>query len=709
MFDMSVFAGEQPADASIDQPEEAPSPDDFMGSDADVLKDYIGRKPRFSLEMAGAIIDQCEKWTKVVTGNGVMRQAEENYRLYLNADPDGDGYSEDSFSLSGADGDMLRVRVNEMRSLLRLSLNSASGQKAALQAKAANSESASLAAAQLYDSVLDYYLSQWQRSRTEKQINKANELCLITPAGHLLVEWDPLAGSPYVPEEGGAMKKRGDLYVKARSFWDVFFDTNLEDEDELNWVIVRDFVNKYDYAASFPDMAKDILELETKTELDKNYRWGWDNDTDMIPVYKFFHKSTPACPQGRVVHVLSRDLITVDSANPYTDEFGQSIIPLLTMRASEGLGTLFGYAPANDLAPVQRAYNMVFSGMLTNEAAFGVGNVAVERGSDIAVNSLAGGLNVIEYAEGKQKPEAFSVTSNQRQSVEVIGLLGKQGEKLSGANSVVRGDPDSSLKAASGRALGLIQAMFVESQSGVTKSRQQMVQDFGNTLLLIIKRFCDTPQIASIAGKDRVVMTAEWSSSTFQGVARVVAEPVNPLSKTIAGNREEAEFLVSNGMVQDPLEYFTVRNTGQLEPIMRPETSLKNLLHTENSDLIKGTPCPVLRTDKHRPHIDSHSILLDSPEIRRTADQPNSPASVIMAHIMEHEQWEAQEQARLAAQQAAMGQTPGPDKGDQSQTDKPKPGGADQTKKPSGHEQKTTLPNGQTVPLPDTANVQGAH
>jgi hypothetical protein len=349
---------------------------------------------------------------------------------------------------------------------------------------------------------------------------------------------------------------------------------------------------------------------------------------------------------------------------------------------------------------------MIASGVLTNEAAFGVGNVAVERGSDIAVNSLAGGLNVIEYAEGKQKPEAFSVTSNQRQSMEVLGFFGKQGEKLSGANSVVRGDPDSSLKAASGRALGLIQAMFVESQSGVQRSRQQMVQDFGNVLLLIIKRFCDTPQIAAIAGRDRVIQTAEWTSDTFKGVARVVAEPVNPLSKTIAGNREEAEFLVTNGMVLDPLEYFTVRNTGQLEPIMRPEQSLKNLLHTENSDLLNGKPVPVLRTDKHERHIESHLILLDSPEVRRNASMPNSPAGAIMAHIAEHEQWLAQQAAQAAAQAAAMGQTDAPAQGQQSQTPKPKPGGGSQTPKPQG-EQKGTLPNGQQVPLPDTAVVPG--
>lgn len=682
-----------------DQPEEQPpDPDEFMGSDADPLKDYIGRKPRFSPDMATAIIDRAEKWNQCVISNGVMRQAQENYRLYHNADPDGVGFNERSFSIVGDDGEALSVRFNEFRSLISLILNTATAQKEALQAKAANSEAESLTGAQLYDGVLEYYLSQWKRSRTEKQLNKALELSLISPAGHVLVEWDPQVGEPYVPEDGGMMKMRGDLYVKARSFWDVFFDTNLEDDDELDWVIVRDFVNKYDYAARFPEMTEQILELETKTELDKNYRWGWDNQTDMIPVYKFFHRSTPSCPQGRVVHALNKELITIDQVNPYADDQGQAVIPLITLRASEGLGTLFGYCPANDLAPVQRAYNMVASGVVTNEAAFGVGNVAVERGSDIAVQSLAGGLNVIEYAEGKQKPEAFSVTSNQRQSTEVMGLLAKQGEKLSGANSVVRGDPDSSLKAASGRALGLIQAMFVQSQSGVQRTRQGSVQDFGNLLLLIVKRFCDTPQITAIAGKDRVIMMANWTGEKFKGVARVVAEPVNPLSKTIAGARDEAEFLVTNGMVVDPVEYFTVRNTGQLEPIMRPEQSAKNLMHAENSDLLEGKATPVLRTDKHDKHIECHLVLLDSPEVRRNGQR----AGAIMQHIAEHENWLAQAQQKAAMEQ--QGQEGGEQQGGGKQKGK-QPAPTDRNGK---GEQSIEGPGGQRIPLPETANVAGA-
>jgi hypothetical protein len=707
-MDLPSFGAEQaPSEADVFQelppdemlaqelPPEPPHPDEVMGTDADPLRDYIGRKKRYSPDMAVAIMERAEQWNQCVTSNGVMRQAQENYRLYHNADPDGVGFNERSFSIVGDDGEAMQVRFNELRSLITLILNTSTAQKEALQAKAANSEAESLTGAQLYDGVLDYYLNQWKRSRTEKQLHKAIELSLITPAGHVLVEWDSESGDDFVPEQSGAVRKRGDLYVKARSFWDVFFDTNLEDDDELDWVVVRDFVNKYDYAARFPDMQDEILELETKTELDKNYRWGWDNKTDMIPVYKFFHRSTPSCPRGRVVHALNRELITIDTDNPYTDDEGRAVIPLITMRASDGLGSLFGYAPANDLSPVQRAYNMVASGVITNEAAFGVGNVAVERGSDIAVQSLAGGLNVIEYAEGKQMPQAFSVTSNQRQSTEVMALLAKQGEKLSGANSVVRGDPDSSLKAASGRALGLIQAMFVQSQSGVQKARQNALQDFGNLLLLIVKRFCSTPQITAIAGKDRVMMQAEWDSSDFAGVARVVAEPVNPLSKTIAGARDEAEFLVTQGMVTDPLEYFTVRNTGQLEPIMRPEQSRKNLIHQENSDLMKGLPVPVLRTDKHDQHIESHLVLLDSPQVRRDGAR----VQAILAHVQEHEM---HLQQQMAAQMAS--QTPPPAPGEQSQTPKPRPAAPDQ----QGGEQTLTGPGGNEIPLPDTANIPGA-
>lgn len=660
-------------------------PDQAAPRRNDPLDEYSGRKPAYSHEIGAEIFKRVDKWRSTIEGNGLARQWKENYRLYHNAEPDGTGFNETSFSIVGDNDELLRVRFNEMRNLITHVLNMTVSQKVALQTKATNSEADSLIQAELWNGVVDYYLSQWRRSRTQKQLRKAVELCMIMSNGHLLVEWDASKGKPFVADQSGMVVRRGDLSVKAHSVLDVVFDTNVEDEDELNWVIVRDFVNRYDLMAQYPDKADEIRSLDSKTEVDStSSTWGWDNETDLVAVYKYFHRSTAVLPQGRIVYALSADCILLDQENPYKDENDEAVIPLLTIRAAEGLGTLFGYSPANDLAPVQVGFNMVWSSVLTNEAAFGVGNVAVERGSGLSVQSVAGGMNVIEYEPGFKPPEPFSVANNQRQSAEVLSMLRSQNERLSGINSAARGDPDNALKAASGRALGLLQAMSVQFHSALQFSYQQLVQDFGNLLLLIVKRFAQTDQIISIIGKDKSVRSVNFNGESFNAVARVVVEPVNPLSKTLAGNKEEAEFLVQNGIVSTPQEYITVRNTGQLEPLYQADWTRQSLIRQENEELMKGSNPPVMITDNHELHEQEHLTLLDSPTVR-----VNSPiVEIVLAHVQQHRD--------LAAQMAPppMMQEQAPEQGQ---------GGGQPQEQPA--EQSVTTPQGIELPLPETAAV----
>jgi hypothetical protein len=650
------------------------------------LDGYIGRKPAYSNELGAEIFARIDRWKTTIENNGLSRQWRQNYRLYHNADPSGTAFGDDAFSITGDQNEMMTVRFNEFRNLLTHILNMTVSQKVALQTKAANSEPESLSQAQLWDGVIDYYLSQWRRSRSQKQLRKAVELSLIMSNGYVLVEWDAAKGEPFVADQNGAMIRKGDVSVKCRSVLDVVFDTNVEDEDELDWVIVRDFQNRYELMARYPDKAEEIKSLESKTEADMSgTQWGWDGETDLVPVYKFFHRSTVVLPRGRVVFSLSPDCILLDQDNPYTDENNEAVIPLLTIRAADGLGSLFGYSPGNDLAPIQQAMNMVWSSIITNEAVNGVGNISVERGSGIAVQTMGGGVNVIEREPGTAPPEALTLSSNQRQSADVLSLVRGQGERISAINSAARGEIDSATKAASGRALGLLQAMSVQFHSSLQFSFQQLTQDFGNLLLLIVKRFAQTEQVISIVGEDEAARQVTFTGESFSQVARVVCEPVNPLSKTLAGNKEEAEFMVQNGVISTPQQYITVRNTGRLEPLFRSEWSLNKLIDQENEMMMKGTNPPVLMTDDHELHVKEHLVLLNSPQVRMTG----SILEVVLQHVQQHKDIAAQ----MMPQEPMM--PPEQGGGQPQQQEQPQGGG----------EQSVMTPSGQELPLPDTAAI----
>lgn len=673
--------------------EEEMSPDDFLGSEDDPYKDNIAHKPRYSRDMADAIYAASERWKKAVESNGVFRQARENFRMYHNAEPDGTSFGDRSFSVTGQNGEAIRVRFNDFRNLLTHILNMATTQKQAMQSKAANSEPDSLIAAQMFDGLLDYYVSQWKRSRSTKQLHRCKELSLFTPISWLLTEFDPSVGEAFVPSLSGQMLRKGDLYVKCRSFWDVWFDTNVEDEDELDWVIVRDYYNKFDLAERFSDKRDEILKLASKVERDQQYFWGWDDKTDLVPVYKFYHRSTASSPRGRMVWVCEDGVVLSDLDNPYTDNHGEAILPVIMMRSSDGLGTLFGHPPGNDLAPGQTAINMTVSGILTTEAAFGVPPLMTERGSDLSLTTLGDGLQEISYEQGKALPQLLQLNTNHQRSMDVLGMVSSTNEKLSGVNGAARGDPNAIAAGASGRLVGLLQSAAVQFQNGFGQACTQLEQDFGNMVLLIVQRFFQAEQITEIVGKDKVIRTATWTGDTFRPVARVVAEPVNPIAKTTAGAREEAEFMLQNNLISTPQEYLMVRNTGQLEPLFRADQAELNLIAQENEAMLKGEEAPVLITDRHEWHVPEHLALLASPSIRRNGAMVQN----ILAHVQEHRD--------LAA---ASAPPPVDAEGNpvQQEQNKPPQGGAQsQTQAPRQGEQSVTTPSGQELPLPDTATI----
>ncbi len=671
-------------------------------------KTYIGLLPPYSDEFAGAVMQRASSWSKNVVSNGQQRQWYQNYRLYYNADPDtygnpSPGFGSESFSVTNNTGDVVRANYNIFRNIITNILNMTVNQPPALDVKAANSEPDSLVAAQLFKDVLDFYVGHWKNARFKKQTKKAVEFCLFMSNGYVLIEWDSAGGSPYMQDESGKVIRDGDLYIKARSVWDVFFDVNCEDDDELDWMIVRDYINKYELAARYPDKYDEIVALDKKTELEVYRSWGWDDETDLVPIYKYFHRSTATLPNGRFAIVCDGDLVLYDGGNPYIDEFKQAIIPVLTVRAAEGVGTLYGYSPGNDLAPPQVAFNTAWTAILTNLSAFGIQNVVMDAGQDINVEQLQGALNIIEVQPGSRDPRPLQLSAITKDSYEVPQRLEHIMEGISGMNSVVRGDPDSALKAASGRALGLLQAMAVQFNSGLQDSYQQLLKDCGNMILRILRSFAKTDRVTQLVGRDKAIRLSQWNGDSFKNVGSVVAEQVNPMSKTTAGNREEAEFLVQNHLVTTPNEYLTVRDTGRMDPLTMTDQTQNNLIQQENEQMLNNNAPPVMKGDKHKLHIPEHLGLLASPQVRLS--------SVLVQTVLKHVQWHEDQMAQESSPEQPMQPHGLPTPAQPPPA--PQQGPTNGPSAPTAHRQKPPEsptapgPTGAPVPIPHTAQFPG--
>lgn len=569
-------------------------------------------------------------WRDFVEASGLDARWGQNLCLYQGVDPKkyDNFHGKDSFRIMGDNGELLYLSFNDFRNLIQHVLNMTVDKPPNMQAKAINGENASLIAAQTFNGVFEYYMNTYQHGRLQRETRRAVEQCLVADIGYCLVEWDPFAGEKIgINPDTGLAIHAGDMYFKARGCYDVYNDPGVEDEDEVTWRAVRDQINKYELARRFPQYEQAIMNARQGGNQQLEWRRGFNRPekSDIIDFWKVFVAPSPLVPEGRRAILLDPQTVLLDEPNPYGE------IPVFPVRAMEGLWSVFGYAPANVIAPVQMAQDVITSAIMTNYAMFGTQNVAVKSDDDFGIESIAGGMNVLKY--NTSLPQALQLAQQADGIGDFLQLLFRRGETLSGINSVVRGDPETSLK--SGKALGIVQAQAVQFQSQLAASYVQFLQNIGNFMLKVFRKFATSERITQIVGKDQVAQSKNWSAETFGPIDRVVAELMDPAMRTLGYKTDLAMFMAQQQMTTTPQEFLTVLETGTLKPMTNAPQSELNNIHQENDDLMNGMPgeqVPVLLTDNDDLHITEHKMLLDAPGTRRDGKIVQG----VLFHIQQH-------------------------------------------------------------------------
>ena len=586
---------------------------------------YFANKPKD--EIGEALYDKVKDWYRDVEVSGIYSRMRKSYHSYYGFN--GDDHMSSEIYQSGIQGELSLMKVNHYRSLLQNMLVMTTSQRPAMDARAINADYKSLAQTVLANGLLDYYMRE---KRLERYLKKATEISLVFGEGYLRLEWDATAGTEYtIDPETGQMRYSGDLKFSTLTPIDVVRDLHRNDSYEDDWVIVRHLKNRYELAAKYPELKEKIFSINSvdRDEVLFLYPKMMQN-TDLVPVYEFYHKSTDAVDGGRQVVFLDADIIIYDGPLPYDS------IPVYRIAPGDFIGTPHGYTVGFDLLAMQDAVDTLHSTIVTNQSTFGVQNVMVPKGHDLSVSQLSGGLNLIEYdpiGQGAGKPEVLNLTYTPPEIFNFVNILVQTMETISGVNSVARGNPEANLR--SGNSLALIQSMALQFNSGLQQSYTQLVEDVGTAIIDTLRDFATVPRIAMITGKNNRSELKEFKGSDLSDIDRVVVDMGNPLAKTIAGKTEIANNLLQQGLLSSPQQYLQVLQTGQLEPLINSEQSELMLIKQENEKLSDGQGVRAIATDQHALHILEHRTVLASPEARdpRNADIQRATLQHIQEHI----------------------------------------------------------------------------
>lgn len=583
------------------------------------LDEYFARKD--ATTTAGLLREKINAWTNGLESNFFLEKLRTMYMAFHGAYYYDTGNAH-SVTFGGEQGELVMLAVNQFRNIATHMLVMTTSNRPTMECRATNTDYKSLRQTILANNILDYYMRE---KKLEVYLKQAVEYAIIYGSGYVVMQWNSTKGElvDYI-EETKTKIYEGDLEFENLSPFDVMYDSTKENNNH-DWVMIRRWKNKYDLAAKYPEFADKIKQLSTKSDMQK-FRLGLSallDQTDDVEVIEFFHNRTDCMPDGRYMMFLSEDIVLEDTPMPYR------VLPVFRISPSMIHGTPYGYSPMFDLLPLQEELNSLYSTVATNQNAFGVQNVLNPRGTDIAVNQLAGGLNVIDYNPQNGKPEPLQLTKTPEEIFKFIEMIERAMETISGVNSVARGNPEASLK--SGTALALVQSMALQFISGLQQSYVELVEDVGSAIIKMLQDFAHTPRLISIAGKKNRSYMKEFNNEDISNVARVIVDIGNPMARTTAGRVQMAQELIQYGEIT-PRQYINVIETGSLDELTEDSVNENLLMRSENESMMDGEKPIITVTDNHKNHIDYHRSLLFDPDLRKDA----TLVSIVSEHIQEH-------------------------------------------------------------------------
>jgi hypothetical protein len=571
-------------------------------------------------EIGVELIERIEGYYAYLMGSGTSTLWKNSHDQYYEAK-----YSNGELYRSGDHGEFLNMPANHYKSLISHVKVLTTNQRPALKPRAVNTDTKSTAACKLAGSLLDYYLRE---QKVERALKTAVDYGLKYGESYTSVTWDMNLGEDYgVNPDTNAVMKAGDLRVKTYLPHFVIRDYyNIKAEDNL-WYILVDFVNKYELAAKYPDLADDIKGIsldETFFSALGTYLKAGYNESEIIPLYTFIHKRSAVMPDGRETIFVDDQIILSDGPLPY------KYCPIYRLAPEEQDFSQFGYTSAFDILAIQEALTALYSCVTTNQSTFAVQSILIPRGFNISVDSLTGGLNLIEYDPGMGKPEPINMVMTAPEVFNFIRQLEQLMQILMGINDVNRGIVPPNLK--SGNALALLASQAIEFNTGLQHSYIELLEDVGSAIIYTLKDYAQVPRIATISGKYNQSYLAEFKGEDLQLVNRVQVDVTNPLSKTLAGKIQLADSMIERGWIKNPQQYDMVMETGNLD--YADEADIKELyqMRSENEQMMDGQKPIAIITDSHLQHIQEHKSVLASPESRQ---DPNI-VKLVTDHLMEH-------------------------------------------------------------------------
>jgi hypothetical protein len=592
------------------------------------------------------LIDSCEEkitnWGAGAGSTGFMASVTKgiwrNNAAYYSSLLDADSW-DTSLVFEGKQGEFVKALIPKARTLIRQHVGLATKQRYSFDVVTDVTDSDPIRTAAIGNAIVKYDAEQQKIDLLAERIVETCDIegwCFVTNT------WDTGKGRIYgrMDEQGNMLYSGGNNY-ELYTLQDCVFDWTKKKPEDLDWIIIRRKMNRWDLAAQFPELADNIAGLPSAEDEDKTMvsfsMADVQKNQDVVYVREFYHKPTPALPFGRMSVYCSQDVVLFDGENPY------ECIPGVMFVFQQIKNTLLGYPMMSNLLAAQELYTGEMSTIATNHAAFGVQSVLVPKGSNISVGQIAKGMTFIDYtpqnAEGGGKPEPLQLTATPPEVFNFTTMLSQSLEELSGINSTLRGQPPANVT--SGAMAATLSANALEFIYSDTKGLTIGLEQLMTLSIKNYQKFASVEQIIDVIGEGNTSSAQEFKADDIQSIKHAKIRQGNPLLNTIAGRLQLGESilpLLQQGKNDAVVRYLGLLEGKPVESMFTSELSEDVAVQLEIEALQRGENVAPLITDNHPMYIRAYQKLLYNPAVRQNGAMVQS----LLQLITERDALEAQ-------------------------------------------------------------------
>jgi hypothetical protein len=566
-----------------------------------------------------------------------------------------------SLGFSGEQGELVRMVVPQARTLIRQYVSVITKQRYNWEALTDIDDANPLQTAKIGKALAN---DVWQKQGMDLRAETAAERCAVL--GHIFgsCTWNLAGGEPIgVRPDGEGLQYTGALEMDIHDPHDIVFDWSIENEKNIDWVVIKRIRNRWSYAARYPELLSQIKSIPSVKEVRQtmpnlNFLSRYES-SDMIYVYEFYHKPTPALPQGRMTIYASGTCVFEDGENPY----GQ--IPGRFLKFEQIIGTGLGYPMLSNLLPVQELLDHSFSVISTNQQATGVQSVLVPKGADISVNDIKG-LSFISYtpanAEGGGKPEPLQLTSTPPEVFNFLNVCSQYMSNVSMITETLRGQPPANVT--SGAMAATLAANAMEFLNSASKALTIWSEDMVNIAIENYKIFATEDQILDVTGEGSVSYVKKFKSDDLKSLRQIKMRTQSPLMNTVAGRLQFGDSLLQSGLIKKPQQYLNLIEGAPVDSLFEDDLSENMAIQAEIDALLEGRPVAPMITDNHPMFINAYRKLLYNPHIRTQSEITQVIVQLMQERITLEQQLDPMLKAMLRGepppQAGAQGGQPAP-------------------------------------------------